>query len=52
MVYIIASDNDYLQICNSKILMIKGNLQPIEPVTLFGEKYLIKKILFFNSKKI
>lgn len=50
MVYIIANDNDYLQICNSKIKMIKGNISlaaiPSEnEVSCVGERYLIRKIL-------
>jgi hypothetical protein len=49
MVYIIANDNDYLQICNDKIIMIKGNIKhndnDIEHDTIYGDKYLIKKIL-------
>lgn len=50
MVYIIANDNDYLQICNSKIKMIKGNithgkLQSDSSNNYDGERYLIRKIL-------
>jgi 5'-3' exonuclease len=56
MVYIIANDNDYLQICNARIQMIKGNLAsaPVagggvgagaEAGVGAGERYLIRKIL-------
>ena len=55
MVYIIANDNDYLQICNSRVKMIKGNISqacvlPDNNVlandnTDAGERYLIRKIL-------
>jgi 5'-3' exonuclease len=49
-VYIIANDNDYLQICNTSIKMIKGNISlsvvPLDNDLLgSGEKYLIRKIL-------
>ena len=50
MVYVIANDNDYLQICNSRIKMIKGNIS-LEAVpsgndgSCVGERYLIRKIL-------
>ena len=54
MVYVIANDNDYLQICNSRIKMIKGNisLEAVpsgngngNEVSYVGERYLIRKIL-------
>lgn len=50
MVYVIANDNDYLQICNSRIKMIKGNIDPGALLSdsynnLAGERYLIRKIL-------
>jgi 5'-3' exonuclease len=55
LVYIIANDNDYLQICNEKIIMLRGNIQPnnqAQPTgdetnneKATGDKYLIKKIL-------
>lgn len=50
MVYVIANDNDYLQICNSRIKMIKGNIsQDVvsygNEVSYVGERYLIRKIL-------
>jgi len=50
MVYVIANDNDYLQICNSRIKMIKGNISQEtvssgNDVSCVGEKYLIRKIL-------
>lgn len=56
MIYVIANDNDYLQICNSKIKMIKGNIKYESVLTdnmtfenelssNYGEEYLIRKIL-------
>jgi 5'-3' exonuclease len=50
MVYVIANDNDYLQICNAQVKMIKGNISQGEvasdnDVSRVGEKYLIRKIL-------
>jgi 5'-3' exonuclease len=50
MVYVIANDNDYLQICNARVKMIKGNIsQEIVPsnndISCFGDRYLIRKIL-------
>ena len=47
MIYIIANDNDYLQICNTRIKMIKGNMESssTEYNVNTGEKYLIRKIL-------
>jgi len=60
-VYIIANDNDYMQICNSRIKMIKGNLAAVgssigggasatasassDNEGCNGERYLIRKIL-------
>ena len=51
-VYIIATDNDYLQICSSRIKMIKGNLSynyntdnEKHDNNLEGDRYLIQKIL-------
>jgi 5'-3' exonuclease len=46
-VIIVANDNDYLQICNSRISMIKGgNNNSISDISNNeGERYLIKKIL-------
>lgn len=52
MVYVVANDNDYLQICNSRIKMITGNLaagglqSDSSSISNFpGERYLIRKIL-------
>lgn len=51
MVYVIANDNDYLQICNTHIKMIKGNitqgglLPDSSSNSACGERYLIRKIL-------
>jgi len=47
MVYVVANDNDYLQICNSRIKMIKGGLLPDSSSNYPypGEQYLIRKIL-------
>jgi 5'-3' exonuclease len=50
MVYVIANDNDYLQICNSRIKMINGNISQINIsssnyLSDDGERYLIRKIL-------
>jgi 5'-3' exonuclease len=50
VVYIIANDNDYMQICNSRIKMIKGNISlgvvpSVDNDFSSGEKYLIRKIL-------
>lgn len=50
MVYIIANDNDYLQICNSRIKMIRGNISleaipSANELSCVGERYLIRKIL-------
>lgn len=49
MVYVIANDNDYLQICNSRIKMIKGNIAQLigqtNNLSDDGKKYLIRKIL-------
>jgi 5'-3' exonuclease len=50
MVYVIANDNDYLQICNARVKMIKGNIS-LEAVpsgndlSCVSERYLIRKIL-------
>lgn len=53
-VYILANDNDYLQICNDNIKMITGLLSKRDGSVLksekcLGEKYLIKKILIGDS---
>jgi 5'-3' exonuclease len=55
MVYIVANDNDYLQICESRIKMISGNLKDlftnennkkkIQSNRETGIRYLIRKIL-------
>lgn len=52
MVYVVANDNDYLQICNSRVKMITGNLaagglqSDSSSISNFpGERYLIRKIL-------
>ena len=54
-VFILANDNDYLQICNDKIIMINGNLKNTATNTInnvlleYGDKYLIKKILIGDT---
>jgi 5'-3' exonuclease len=53
MVYVIANDNDYLQICNARIKMIKGNTTALGDSidtgasvnSNVGDRYLIRKIL-------
>ena len=54
MVYVVANDNDYLQICNARVKMITGNLSQSgcdmkgnssSNAALPGERYLIRKIL-------
>jgi 5'-3' exonuclease len=52
MVYVIANDNDYLQICNSRVKMITGNLSAdnlqsysASNSNIPDERYLIRKIL-------
>lgn len=44
-VYILASDNDYLQICNDNITLLDGNGKILNKRDKQGEKYLISKIL-------
>ena len=44
-VYILASDNDYLQICSDSISLIDGSGKKLNKAEKQGEKYLISKIL-------
>jgi 5'-3' exonuclease len=44
-IYILANDNDYLQVCNSNIVMIDGMGKILSRDDNNGEKYLIGKIL-------
>ena len=44
-VFILASDNDYLQICCDRITLLDGNGKILNKIEKQGEKYLISKIL-------
>jgi 5'-3' exonuclease len=44
-VYILANDNDYLQICCDNITLLDGHGKILNKTTQQGEKYLISKIL-------
>lgn len=46
-IIILASDNDYIQICDDKIILVDGNGKQLcnEKKSIGGEMYLIKKIL-------
>ena len=46
-IIILASDNDYIQICNEKVILVDGNGKQLcnEKKSIGNELYLIKKIL-------
>ena len=47
-IYILANDNDYLQVCNNNIKLINGIgkiISSIQNDLLYGNKYLLSKIL-------
>jgi len=46
-IYILASDNDYIQICTNNIILIDGNCKQLcsEKKSKGGDNYLIRKIL-------
>jgi len=48
-VFILANDNDYLQICSNNIIMINGSKDAISAPLEYGEQYLIKKILIGDN---
>ena len=48
IIYILANDNDYLQVCNNNIKLINGLVilyLVIKVNNYYGDKYLLSKIL-------